>query len=91
MGEYLTLTEAAEIACLSKKRLQNLMADGTLVEGFHFTRPRGLHPRFVRAALLAWLNGKDEALISQVKRPQRKRCKVDLSLIPGIHGGVHGV
>ena len=45
-GPYLTLAEAAELARVSPKRLQNLMADGTLQEGVHFTRPRARMPPF---------------------------------------------
>lgn len=59
--EFCTIAEAAEIARLSPKRIRNLMAGGTLREGVHFTRPSGITPRFKRAALLAWLDGADEA------------------------------
>lgn len=52
---YLTISEAAELARVSPKRIRNLMTDGTLREGVHFTRPQGLGPRFKRAALIEWL------------------------------------
>lgn len=54
---YLRIAEAASLAGVSPKRMQNLMAAGVLTEGVHFTRPRGLGPRFKRAALLEWLDG----------------------------------
>ena len=53
---YLTISEAAELARISPKRLRNLMVDGPLKEGIHYTRPSHLGPRFKRAALLAWLD-----------------------------------
>lgn len=56
MLPFLTINEAAELARVSPKRLRNLMCDGTLREGVHYTRPRGLAPRFRRAALLEWLD-----------------------------------
>lgn len=54
---FLTVSEAAALVRVSPKRLRNLMADGTLREGVHFTRPIGLRPRFKSKALLDWLNG----------------------------------
>ena len=54
--EFLTVREAAELARVSPKRLRNLMASRVLVEGVHFSRPRGMGPRFKRQALLAWLD-----------------------------------
>ena len=56
LSHFLTIAEAAEIARISPKRLRNLMAEGTLREGVHYTRPTRLAPRFRRAALLAWLD-----------------------------------
>ncbi len=56
---YLTIAEAADLARVSPKRLRNLMADGTLREGVHYSRPRGLRQRFKREALVAWLEGND--------------------------------
>jgi len=88
---FLTINEAADIARISPKRLRKLMAAGVLVEGFHFTRPRHLRPRIIRAAFLAWLNGQDQVSVP-LSRPQRhSRCKVDLSLIPGSNGERYGV
>jgi Helix-turn-helix domain len=82
MGTYLTIIEAADLARVSTKRLRNLMSAGVLVVGVHYTRPRGLAPRFKREALVAWLEGEDrdhgdeETGGRQVVRPQ---CKLDLS------------
>ncbi len=81
---FLTIAEAADLARLSPKRLRSLMADGTLREGVHYTRPRGLRPRFKREALVAWLDGRDgdrhddRVAASQSQRP---RCKLDKSLL----------
>jgi hypothetical protein len=54
---YLTIAEAAEIARVSPKRLRNLMAEGVLREGEHFTRPKGLGPRVKREPFMRWLDG----------------------------------
>lgn len=56
MSPYLTIAEAADLARVSEKRVRNLMADGTLREGIHYTRPTHLGPRFKREALLSWLD-----------------------------------
>jgi hypothetical protein len=82
MTTYLTITEAAALARVSPKRLRNLMADDTLREGVHFTRPRGLGPRFRREAFLAWLEGRDRDRGNDTaggRRVVRSQCKLDLS------------
>jgi hypothetical protein len=53
--QYRTIAEVAELARVSPKRIRNLMADGTLREGEHFTRPEGLRPRFILDRVLSWL------------------------------------
>ena len=63
---YLTLQEAADLAGVSKKRMQNLMGEGVLRENVHFSRPRGLRVRFIREALTDWLEGKDKDVIASV-------------------------
>lgn len=68
---YLTLAEAAELARLSRKRLQNLMATGVLVERVHFFRPRGRRPLFFRTAYVAWLEGRDDDLMA---KPRGRRA-----------------
>jgi hypothetical protein len=81
---FITTREAAALARVSPKRLRSLMAAGTLIEGVHYTRPRGLRPRFKREALLAWLDGSDSdrrrdgVAGDQSTRP---RCKLDKSLL----------
>lgn len=67
---FLTLAEAAELARVSEKRLRNLMADGTLREGIHYSRPKHLRPRFRRDALLAWL---DPSRLDPNEIPMRRR------------------
>ncbi len=64
MTAYYTLAEAAAIARCSAKRLQNLMGK-TLIEGIHFTRPRGRRPLFKRDAFLLWLDGHDDQLVAE--------------------------
>ncbi len=85
-GPYLTLAEAAELARLSTKRLRNLMADGTLREGMHFTRPRGVRPRFRRQAVIDWLEGRD-APDSAAARPKAGNGpRINLALLQPVRG-----
>jgi hypothetical protein len=75
LSPYLNIAETADLARISPKRLRNLMANGTLREGIHYTRPRGLAPRFKRDALLAWLEGTEatDAAIPMASSRQAKR------------------
>jgi hypothetical protein len=93
MSPYLTIAEAAELARVSPKRLRNLMADGTLHEGVHYTRPRGLRPRFNSDAIVAWIEGRDTPALRPKSSalPQRSRCKVDLGLVPPVETKANGV
>ena len=90
-GPYLTLAEAAELARLSPKRLRNLMADGTLQEGRHFTRPRGVRPRFRRQALVDWLEGRDGAPSTAAPLHARSGSRLNLALLQPVRGRKHGV
>ena len=79
---YLTVAEAAKLARISTKRLRNLMADGTLVEGIHYTRPRKLRPRVRREALIDWLEGRDDGADECVRvRRSKQGSKLNLSLL----------
>jgi len=91
--DWLTIAEAAAVARVSPKRLRCLMADGTLQEGRHFTRPRGLRPRFKREALMAWLEG-DVLPPSAPARPLPRPARVpaiDPALLKHIGNGRHGM
>lgn len=77
---YYTLAEGARIARCSLKRLQNLMANGTLVEGVHFARPRGRRPLIIAAAFHAWLEGRDsEFMINGARRTNTRGSRVNLN------------
>ena len=79
---FMTIAEAANLARVSAKRLRNLMGDGTLVEGLHYTRPRNLGPRFRRDAVLAWLDGREDGPTVDAIPParhRRPRCRLDES------------
>lgn len=96
MGPYLTVKEAADLAGVSPKRLRNLMSpgEGKLIEGIHFTRPRGLAPRFKREALVAWLEGLEgagEGGRPLTRRHRRPRCKLDLSPVAGLNARPDGL
>jgi len=90
---YLTIAEAAELVRVSAKRLRNLMSDGTLKEGLHYTRPRGLAPRFKREPLLDWIEGRetDGSLKDAKRTASRGGSKVDLTLVPRVHGHDDGL
>jgi excisionase family DNA binding protein len=86
---FLTIAEAAELARVSPKRLRNLMADGTLRDGLHYSRPRGLRPRFKRDALVAWLEGKDGVAAPSTR--SRARCKLNPALLSGTDAAGDGL
>jgi hypothetical protein len=75
---YLTLGEAAALACCAGKTLQNLMLRGVLVEGVHYFRPRSRRPLFHRKALVAWIEGRDaDLLANRPRKPRRERLTLD--------------
>lgn len=80
---FLTIAEAADEARVSTKRIRNLMSLGVLREGIHYTRPRGLRPRFRRDALLAWLNGDGLAHPPAQRRRGHGRAKLNPVLLSG--------
>jgi len=82
-GEYMTIREGAVFIRVSPKTMRNKMALGILREGIHYVRRRGLGPRFLRSALASWIQGGDITQSATTHR-QRKRIKVDLSLLDGI-------
>lgn len=73
--EFLTIEEAAAIARVSAKRFRNLMAEGVLREGVHFTRPTGLRPRVLRSALLSWLQGEELQASRRLQSRPRRRAR----------------
>ncbi len=77
---YLTLEQAADLAGVSKKRMQNLISEGVLKEHIHFSRPRGLRVRFIREALVVWLEGKDKEPMTVATT---RRCKFNSALLSG--------
>lgn len=81
-GPFLTIAEAATLARVSPKRLRALMQSGVLREGVHFSRPRGLRPRFNRDAVLAWLaDAEIDEATGEPSVSHRGRCRVNLELI----------
>jgi hypothetical protein len=92
---FLTIAEAAVIACVSPKRFRNLMADGTLQEGVHYTRPRRLAPRIKRDALLAWLDGSHisgrTTPSAERSSPARTRCSIDPTLLRRVRTNRNGM
>lgn len=93
MSPYLNIAETADLARISSKRLRNLMATGVLIEGVHFTRPRGLAARFKRDEVLNWLEGRDlsNTVDTGAAPKSHSRCRVDLSLIPQVRRTDNGV
>jgi len=58
--EYLTIKEVAARLKLKPKTVQNKMAKGILRKGVHYVSPKGLGPRFMWTAIVAWLEGKPD-------------------------------
>jgi hypothetical protein len=54
-AEYLDTAGAMALCHCSARTLRRRMRDGTWQEGMHWHRPPGSEPRYVRAALVAWL------------------------------------
>lgn len=83
-GPFLTIAEAAALARVSPKRLRALMQSGVLRERVHYSRPRGLRPRFKRDALLAWLAGEElDASTAEALSSRQGRCRVNLAVVRG--------
>lgn len=78
---YLSVNEAAEMRGLSSKRLYALIREGKLVEDVHFTRPRGTRVLFKRAAFLAWMAGKDAALLDEHRRQQERGNRINWNVL----------
>lgn len=57
--EYLSTSEAAKLVGIAPNTLRNKMYSGEFQRGVHFTKPRGLRLRWIRAALEAYLRGDD--------------------------------
>ncbi len=75
MSEYLTVADAAELLCVSPKRVRNLMSAGMLRRGEHWFSPVGLGPRFKRSALVAWIEG------GQPVAPRRREGRAFAGLV----------
>lgn len=80
-GPFLTIAEVAGLARVTPKRLRALMQAGVLREGVHFSRPRGLRPRFNRDAVLAWLTDATLDDNKGEKVSHQGRCRVNLGVI----------
>jgi hypothetical protein len=61
MDEYLTIPEVAARLKLSAKSVRNKMAGGVFRKGVHFFRRPGVGPRFKWSAVVAWLEGSQQA------------------------------
>jgi excisionase family DNA binding protein len=83
MALYLRTKAAAAMLGLSTSRLYDLMRDGTLIEGLHFSRPRGMHPRFNAELLERYLTNTDGAArrVFDARTKGRQGCKVNLQAV----------
>lgn len=80
-GPYLTRSAAARLLGVSTKRLSNMVSEGVLREGVHFTRPDKMRVRFIREALIAMLRNESDGrgLVGMAKAAsKRSRCRVNL-------------
>lgn len=55
----MTTAEAAELVRYAQKTLQKKIAAGIFREGVHFVQRPGCQKRWIRRALIAWLEGSD--------------------------------
>jgi hypothetical protein len=64
MEEYLDLRQLTQRIPFSKSVIEELIADGVLVDGIHFRRPTGPSGKrvFFWSAIEAWLKGQDYKL-----------------------------
>ena len=72
MKKYLSVKEAAEELGWKPKTLRNKMAAGIFRQGVHYFKRQGIHPRFIRGCLEAWLE-ESESSTSELEVPQAKR------------------
>ena len=76
--EYMTIEEAASYLRREPKTIRNKMAAGVFQEGFHFFRPPGSDPLFLRSRLDEWVqrgqSGAPEVI--PMARTERGRCIV---------------
>ena len=59
--EYLSIEELGEQLDLSPKTIRNKMARGIFQKGVHYFSPEGIGPRFKWSAIVAWLEGAEQA------------------------------
>lgn len=79
---FVRAEQAAEILGVSRSRLYELKRNGALVEGLHWTKPRGLSPRYNVEMLHRYLARDDEydvQLLQTKGRKGRQGCKVNLA------------
>ena len=65
-----------------RSTLYHMMRSGQLIEGLHFSRPLGMHPRFNHEMLEHYLAGTDGAARRAFAAQTRGRqgCKVNLGV-----------
>jgi excisionase family DNA binding protein len=60
MSPYLTVKEAADFLRLEEQTVRNKMRSGDFKKGVHYYRRPNLHVLFKRAALEAYVEGKEQ-------------------------------
>lgn len=78
---WMTTREVADMLRLSPKRVAELMRRGHLVEGIHYARPTGMHPRFRESALTRYLNGER---VETIRRRGQAGVKVNPALMEAL-------
>ena len=75
MKKYLSIKEAAEELGWKPRTLRNKMAAGVFRQGVHYFKRKGIHPKFIRGSLEAWLQ-ESESPTSELDVPQAKRGRL---------------
>ena len=64
MSDYVTIAEAAELLRVKPETVRERMRMGIYQARVHYFRRQGTRPLFKRAALIAWIEGEDQAAAS---------------------------
>lgn len=78
MEEYLDLKTLTQRIPFAKSAIEELIANGTLVEGVHFRRPTGPGGKrvFFWSAVEAWLKGEDFKLRAEHAVKDQRRSNL---------------
>jgi excisionase family DNA binding protein len=68
LSRYLTVKETAELLRLSERTVRNKIFEKIFKKGVHYVRQPGIGVRFKAEALVAWLEGTNDASNEEEKQ-----------------------